>query len=82
MKPDKEQWEHRSALEGNPVFTEVRAERDALREQVTELLAALKQLAVSCDTGHRNSDGSQMGVRVPDKSAVDFARAALTKARS
>jgi hypothetical protein len=57
-------------------------EVDRLRAVNAEMLAALRQLVASCDTGHRNTNGSQMGVRTPDKPAVEFARAAIAKATS
>lgn len=52
-----------------------------LERENAELIAALNVLVGACDTGHRNDDGGQMGVRTPEKSAVEFARSVLIKTR-
>ena len=52
-------------------------QRDRLSAVNKTLVEALGQLVNACDTGHRNKDGTQQGVRVPEKAAVDYARAAL-----
>ena len=55
------------------------AVRESLAQQLNEALEALRLLCAACDTGHRNADGSQQGVRVPEKEIVIQARAILAK---
>ena len=46
-----------------------------------DLLEALELLLEACSTGNFNNDGTQRGVRMPERAKVDAARAAIAKAK-
>lgn len=50
-----------------------------LRSEREELIAALRILCSSCDTNERNGDGSQRGVRTPNREHVEQARVLLSR---
>jgi hypothetical protein len=47
------------------------------REHFAALIDAADSLVRSCDTGERNPDGTQRGIRHPDKDSIEQAREAL-----
>ena len=61
-------WQQRAL----PVYTASPAQPVAV-----PILAALRRLSSECDTGERRKDGSQSGVAMPSREAVEVARAAL-----
>ena len=52
----------------------------ALEAENADLIAALSFLCLSCDTGMRNPDGTQQGVRTPERHIVVAANGTLQKA--
>jgi hypothetical protein len=48
-------------------------------DALAELVRAAEIMSRALDTGHRNNDGTQMGVRNPEKHHVDALRNALAK---
>ena len=52
-----------------------------VEQQRDELLAALRGLAASCDTGERGPDGRQHGTRMPDRCFVQAGHDAIASVK-
>lgn len=48
-------------------------------DAILGLVRAAEVMSRALDTGHRNNDGTQMGVRMPERAHVDSLAEALTK---